>query len=150
LELGSRFDSKTRYQVHLSELKFPKSKNLSLADPSYYMLLGSDIYYELMLGEIYQGPVGYPLALNTRLGYNLSRNVCEREHTLSVASHTVKICKQEELDKLEELLPKFWELEQAGEGVYRLAREENWCEDIGICMFKYTKVTWIIVQFMFA
>jgi len=84
LELGSRFDSKTRYQVHLSELKFPKCKNLSLADPSYYvpqgvnMLLGSDIYYELMLGEIYQGPVGYPLALNTRLDYNLSRNVCER------------------------------------------------------------------------
>ncbi|KAL7726119.1 hypothetical protein ACLKA6_002589 [Drosophila palustris] len=146
--LRSRLDSQVKYNVQvyilprvshkmpdrqISEDMLPHLKNLCLADPNYFvpqgidMLLGSDIYDELMLSEVHRGPTGAPLAQNTTLGYIVSGKISRRASPIS--SYTVKISRNEASNELEDLLQRFWELEQFDKESADLSEEERWCEE---------------------
>ncbi|KAL7724796.1 hypothetical protein ACLKA6_000431 [Drosophila palustris] len=146
--LRSRLDSQVKYNVQvyilprvshkmpdrqISEDMLPHLKNLCLADPNYFvpqgidMLLGSDIYDELMLSEVHRGPTGAPLAQNTTLGYIVSGKISGRASPIS--SYTVKISRNEASNELEDLLQRFWELEQFDKESADLSEEERWCEE---------------------
>ncbi|KAL7723756.1 hypothetical protein ACLKA6_002573, partial [Drosophila palustris] len=146
--LRSRLDSQVKYNVQvyilprvshkmpdrqISEDMLPYLTNLCLADPNYFvpqgidMLLGSDIYDELMLSEVHRGPTGAPLAQNTTLGYIVSGKISGRASPIS--SYTVKISRNEASNELEDLLQRFWELEQFDKESADLSEEERWCEE---------------------
>ncbi|KAL7735481.1 hypothetical protein ACLKA6_010517 [Drosophila palustris] len=146
--LKSRLDSQVKYNVQvyilprvshkmpdrqISEDMLPHLKNLCLADPNYFvpqgidLLLGSDIYDELMLSEVHRGPTGAPLAQNTTLGYIVSGKISGRASPIS--SYTVKISRNEASNELEDLLQRFWELEQFDKESADLSEEERWCEE---------------------
>ncbi|KAL7724121.1 hypothetical protein ACLKA6_008555 [Drosophila palustris] len=98
----------------ISEDMLPHLKNLCLADPNYFVpqgidiLLGSDIYDELMLSEAHRGQSGAPFAQNTTLGYTVS-----------------EISRNEASNELDDLLQRFWELEQFDRKFADLSEEER-------------------------
>ncbi|GFR12556.1 hypothetical protein TNCT_263961 [Trichonephila clavata] len=61
--------------------QFPHLKNLKLADPNFHIskpidvLLGAEIYANLLEGLPILGPAGTPAAIPTKLGYILSRKI---------------------------------------------------------------------------
>ncbi|XP_046869367.1 uncharacterized protein LOC124462013 [Drosophila willistoni] len=108
-------------------------KGLPLADPNFVspqgvdILLGNDVYDELMLGEVHRGIRGMPLAHNTHFGYIVSGKTNQEDGRRS--SYTITERKKEADEILEQLLCKFWELEQFDEEPRGVSEEDNWCED---------------------
>ncbi|XP_046868574.1 uncharacterized protein LOC124461027 [Drosophila willistoni] len=108
-------------------------KGLPLADPNFFspqgvdILLGNDVYDELMLGEVHRGIRGMPLAQNTHLGYIVSGKTNQEAGRRS--SYTITVRRKEADEILEQLLCKFWELEQFDEEPRGVSVEDNWCED---------------------
>ncbi|XP_063902582.1 uncharacterized protein LOC135122314 [Zophobas morio] len=105
---------------------------LPLADPSCVsragidMLLGADVYSQLLSGEVVKGQKGEPDALGTALGY-----VLVGQHTASTANTnlhsfitTVNTCCD-----LERSIQKLWEVE-AVPRLQTLSPDEELCEDI--------------------
>ncbi|XP_036347161.1 uncharacterized protein LOC118756508, partial [Rhagoletis pomonella] len=108
-------------------------KGLQLADPTYYipqsvdLLLGSDIYDELMLDDIRRGPKGAPLAQSTALGFIISGKVGEGDQ--SKLTQNISVASDETFEELESLLHKFWELEDITTSKPVLSDSEKWCEE---------------------
>ncbi|KAM8701717.1 hypothetical protein ACLKA7_000073 [Drosophila subpalustris] len=98
------------------------------------LLLGSDIYDELMLSDIHRGPSGSPIAQNTQLGYIVSGKV--EQYAKSIGSHTIQVWRDDVSEELDNLLRKFWELEQLGEESADLSNEDKWCEDFFVSTHK--------------
>ncbi|XP_063914797.1 uncharacterized protein LOC135131147 [Zophobas morio] len=105
---------------------------LPLADPSCVsgagidMLLGADVYSQLLSGEVVKGQKGEPDALGTALGH-----VLVGQHTASTANTnlhsfitTVNTCCE-----LERSIQKLWEVE-AVPRLQTLSPDEELCEDI--------------------
>ncbi|XP_064537478.1 uncharacterized protein LOC135427805 [Drosophila montana] len=117
----------------MSTTKWPHQKDFRLADPNYFIpqgvdiLLGSDIYDELMLGDAYRGPTGSPLVQNTHLVRIESGKINERASLGS--SHTVKEHTHNANEDLNNVLRKFWELELFDNECPHLSLEERWCKD---------------------
>ena len=80
------------------------------------MLIGSDIYWDLVTGETIRGQSG-PVAVNTRLGWVLSgpaEPVGQQDPTVSLmTTHTLKVSALEDNDT-DVLLQSFWELDSFG------------------------------------
>ncbi|UYV63308.1 hypothetical protein LAZ67_2003707 [Cordylochernes scorpioides] len=97
----------------LKDPNWPTLKNLKLADPEFYiqapidMILGADIYTELMLnGSISLGE-GLPMAINTRLGWVLLGKI------MGTSESNTEVCNlslQSE-PELEFVMKRFWETE---------------------------------------
>ncbi|UYV69619.1 hypothetical protein LAZ67_6004108, partial [Cordylochernes scorpioides] len=97
----------------LKDPNWPTLKSLKLADPEFYiqapidMILGADIYTELMLkGSISLGE-GLPMAINTRLGWVLLGKL------MGTSESNTEVCNlslQSE-PELEFVLKRFWETE---------------------------------------
>ncbi|UYV77433.1 hypothetical protein LAZ67_15001016 [Cordylochernes scorpioides] len=97
----------------LKDPNWPTLKNLKLADPEFYiqapidMILGADIYTELMLnGSISLGE-GLPMAINTRLGWVLLGKL------MGTSESNTEVCNlslQSE-PELEFVMKRFWEIE---------------------------------------
>ncbi|KAL7724362.1 hypothetical protein ACLKA6_005826 [Drosophila palustris] len=155
LSLGSVYGSKVKYKViayilpkvskkmpdrRVSVSNWPQLQHLCLADPNYFipqgvdLLLGSDIYDELMLSDIHRGPNGSPIAQNTQLGYIVSGKV--EQYAKSIGSHTIQVWRDDVSEELDNLLRKFWELEKLGEESADLSNEDKWCEDFFVSTHK--------------
>ncbi|UYV72368.1 hypothetical protein LAZ67_9002823 [Cordylochernes scorpioides] len=97
----------------LKDPNWPTLKNLKLADPEFYiqapidMILGADIYTELMLnGSISLGE-GLPMAIDTRLGWVLLGKL------MGTSESNTEVCNlslQSE-PELEFVMKRFWEIE---------------------------------------
>ncbi|UYV80597.1 hypothetical protein LAZ67_19000902 [Cordylochernes scorpioides] len=97
----------------LKDPNWPTLKSLKLADPEFYiqapidMILGADIYTELMLnGSISLGE-GLPMAINTRLGWVLIGKL------MGTSESNTEVCNlslQSE-PELEFVMKRFWEIE---------------------------------------
>ncbi|UYV83512.1 hypothetical protein LAZ67_23001282 [Cordylochernes scorpioides] len=97
----------------LKDPNWPTLKSLKLADPEFYiqapidMILGEDIYTELMLnGSISLGE-GLPMAINTRLGWVLLGKL------MGTSESNTEVCNlslQSE-PELEFVMKRFWETE---------------------------------------
>ncbi|XP_045541610.1 uncharacterized protein LOC123723103 [Papilio machaon] len=106
-----------------------------LADPSFGtpnkidVLLGAEVYSQILLQGLIRGPPGYPLAQNTRFGWILSGEVEERG-SQSETCHNVIVSLHSAHSNESELLRKFWELESDHYDVEKtyLTEEEQLCE----------------------
>ena len=109
--------------VHLSSAVYGHLAPLRLADThqgdtpiEVDMLIGSDLYWQLVTGEIIRGQAG-PVAVNTKLGWVLSgpvnSNIVDGNIVTVLTVHTLHIgtIPDEQLDKT---LQAFWELESLG------------------------------------
>ncbi|GFU57305.1 integrase catalytic domain-containing protein [Trichonephila clavipes] len=87
--------------------QFPHLKNLKLADPNFHIskpidvLLGAEIYADLLEGLPIFGPAGTPTAIPTKLGYILSRKIYAPPLKESIVNSSLN-------DQLSEL----WKLEE--------------------------------------
>ena len=116
-------DPITAQSVNLSSRMYDHLSRLDLADTfdneapmKVDMLIGSDIYWDLVTGETIRGQSG-PVAVNTRLGWVLSgpaEPVGQQDPTVSLmTTHTLQVSALEDKDT-DVLLQSFWELESFG------------------------------------
>ncbi|CAG9130227.1 unnamed protein product [Plutella xylostella] len=116
-----------------SELSQVKLADPSFATPSKIdLLLGAEVYGQIIVDGLFKGPPGTPLAQNTKLGWIISGQVineCRDTrscHTISVVSNHAKISG-------DELLKRFWELESEHSQIGKnkvLTEVEKKCEQI--------------------
>ncbi|XP_052746969.1 uncharacterized protein LOC112055315 [Bicyclus anynana] len=104
-------------------------KNLPLADPRFALpgkvdvLLGADVYGEILLSGVKKSPHGNLIAQNTLFGWILSGRVAQRQNTGKVITLHAQVNE-------DELLKKFWEIENEPNTIERkLTREEQLCEE---------------------
>jgi len=139
-----------------NKTKWEHIKNLTLADPSYYepanidIILGDDVFSEVMTGGKVPGPIGTPSAFNSIFGWVLIGKTA-RSEILSVTVHHAE-CKTSmttsqhnitnetsvsepnaisvnvHYSNTDTLLQKFWEIEHLPERKL-LTPEEQLCEE---------------------
>lgn len=107
-------------------------KKLQLADPTYYqpghidILLGVEVYNEVLLPGLIKGVTGSPIALQTQLGWVLSGKITVREESKR-AQPFVSMHLHLELNTM---LRKFWEIESVEEEMDKLTEEEKRAEEL--------------------
>ncbi|XP_036344338.1 uncharacterized protein LOC118753560, partial [Rhagoletis pomonella] len=143
LEVGSRFDARSRLNViayvlskvsrnlpdkTLPVTNWPHLMDIELADPEYNkshrvdILLGSDVYDDSILGDLRRAYVGAPIAQKTIFGYILSGKLSKASpKTTNISSLQTHI-------DIDELLSKFWELEEVA-SEQTLSENDHWCEE---------------------
>nr|CAI5818585.1 unnamed protein product [Callosobruchus analis] len=105
-------------------------KNIRLADENFHLsktidvLLGAGVFFDLLgAGKIRLGK-HMPMFIETSLGWICSGNI-----NLGKVDQTKTVCNLSTIDEhLNEVLVKFWKLEDIEEGKI-LSREENQCEE---------------------
>jgi hypothetical protein len=104
---------------------WPHLQGLQLADPNYHkstpvdILLGGDIFWDLLLGGKIVGSAGSPVGLCTSLGWLVAGNMSSTTNTVLVNYAEVS---------LEEQVEKFWDLESVPT-TRTFTKEERECED---------------------
>ncbi|XP_075235077.1 uncharacterized protein LOC142332515 [Lycorma delicatula] len=102
--------------------------NLKLSDPEFYkpgnidMLMGIELYFEIMKCDKRVRPGGFPVIFETELGWILSGEY-PSENTSSSPETT---CLTLTNDQLQQQLKQFWELEELV--VLPKAKEQDECE----------------------
>lgn len=103
--------------------------NLQLADPAYQrsrridLVLGSDVFSQILMKGVRLGINGSPIAQQTQLGWILSGKIA------SELTPTVNVSSFHATAEMETLMERFWAVE-AVEGDKRLmTTEEQWCEE---------------------
>lgn len=106
---------------------WPHIKNLQLADPYFYqkagidILLGAEIYSEIVLSGIIKGPPGTPTAQQTELGWILFGKTSETPITHTPISINVL--------HVDHLLEKFFQLEEISDDTRSFTPDEQYCYD---------------------
>lgn len=117
---------------------------LALADPSYDtpnkidLLLGAEVYGQILLEGIVKDPSGCLIAQNTTLGWILSGQLQNISQSESMSCHNVVSLHLNVSDD-NEMLRKFWELEDEPHSDFeqrRLTPEEQKCEDFYVSTTK--------------
>ncbi|XP_073950909.1 uncharacterized protein [Choristoneura fumiferana] len=106
-------------------------RDLELADPTYYqpghidILLGVDVYNEMILTDLRKGNPGSPIALQTHLGWIISGkvNIDEDNKDKPFVSMHLNM-------ELNTMLRRFWELETTEEEKETMTAEEIRAEEI--------------------
>ena len=114
------FDPFTPQPISAFAEQFHQFSNLDFAEydndgdpPSVDMLIGSDVYWDIVTGEVIRSSGG-PVAINTKLEWILSGPVDPSGDTAVnvITSHVLKIDSSTEGLKVK--LHSFWELESPG------------------------------------
>lgn len=115
-------------------LKWNHLQNLDLADPKYFepskidLLLGADVYAQIIQAGLRKGPVGAPTAQRTMLGWILSGEIIENpQYGVSNTKKRTILTLHNQIE-LNEQLKQFWELEEITPK-RRLTRDEQQCEE---------------------
>ncbi|KAJ8977461.1 hypothetical protein NQ317_000038 [Molorchus minor] len=117
-------------QVVVDTTKFEIPLHIDLADPNYYlpsqidMLIGADLYFNLLQPGLINLGIGLPVLQNSCLGYLIGGQV----PTESVVSN-VRISLFSKIEELNELLPKFWQIEEVQNERF-LSPEDTLAENI--------------------
>ncbi len=102
---------------------------IRLADPDFGtpgavdMILGIDVFNEALLHGRWSGPRGTPSAFETTFGWVLAGAVSSTQSSPRVVSHFVSVASGDDL------LQKFWEVEQFAEDRKPLSKEERMAMD---------------------
>ena len=117
-------------------------KGLRLADPAYTadarveVLLGADVYAEIIQEGIVRSFANQPIALNSKLGWLITGNISlpssNSTQNQSKSSPTVLHCSCNPSgdDKLSDLLEEFWRAEEVGVKNSSLSVEDQKCEEL--------------------
>lgn len=115
----------------ITESEWLQIENLPLADPDYGspgridMLLGADIYGDILLDGMIKNPQG-PTAQNTLFGWILSGRVRNKSAPVERELISMHIAIKED-----RLLKQFWELEHEPDCIEKqLTKEEERCEEL--------------------
>ena len=107
--------------------------DLKLADPSFGtpnkidILLGAEVYCEILMDGIIKGQPGFPIAQNTKLGWILSGYIHSPNNQRSLKNKLVSMHNHITTD---DLLKKFWEIEALSSDYKSLlSEEEQSCEE---------------------
>ncbi|XP_018375251.1 PREDICTED: uncharacterized protein LOC108769020 [Trachymyrmex cornetzi] len=110
---------------------WPHLNGLQLADPEYFVpstidiILGADVYCQILQEGVIKGPPGSPIAQSTGLGWIISGPVCPMTSSLKVHSFHISV-----EDDLYELIHRFWELDEVVPAKASiLSSEELACEE---------------------
>jgi hypothetical protein len=105
-------------------------KQLALADPTYSspnkidVLLGAEVYGQILKEGVLKGPKGTPVAQCTALGWILSGPVSSGSPNKNVTVLHARVSE-------DELLKRFWEIEAEPSGqIKRFTAEEQKCEEL--------------------
>lgn len=115
------------YKINTENLHLPD--NIVLADPLFHtpsridLLLGADIYYNLITNGIIKLGKDLPTLQNTYLGWMVSGPIKNNTESLSLPAISLFV---NELS-LDELLPKFWQIEELS-SKRALSPEDKQCE----------------------
>lgn len=118
----------------LAEFNWPEIE-LTLADPEYHtpnkidILLGAEVYGQVLREGLSQGSPGFPVAQNTAFGWILSGQIPSKSDS-NIHCHHVIISMSDQADD-NKLLRQFWEIESVVPGSPKiLSVDEQQCEDI--------------------
>lgn len=111
--------------INVDQVQIPESYRNELADPLFSqpseidLLLGADIYYSLLSEGILNLGNGLPYLLNTQLGWvvagNFSFRSNNKNHVSTFASYHAGFNIDTEVQPVEEILQKFWNIEEVPE-----------------------------------
>ena len=117
-------------------------KGLRLADPAYTadalveVLLGADVYAEIIQEGIVRSFANQPIALNSKLGWLITGNISlpssnsTQNQTKSSPTVLHCSCNPSGDDKLSDLLEEFWRAEEVGVKNSSLSVEDQKCEEL--------------------
>ncbi|XP_018395526.1 PREDICTED: uncharacterized protein LOC108774017 [Cyphomyrmex costatus] len=105
-------------------------KDLMVADPEWFqsrqidLLLGAEVYCQILQEGIIKGPIGSPMAQLTELGWIISGPTHPRVSTDTSSSFHISID-----DNLYRLIHKFWEIDEVPSTNTILSADDQACED---------------------
>ncbi|KPJ07794.1 hypothetical protein RR48_12636 [Papilio machaon] len=108
---------------------WPHIQGLELADPSFNisrsvdLLLGVDVYSQIILSEVIRGPPGTPCAQNTTLGYIIFGTIDD-----SLQSTQENIIVMHQITNLDDMLKSLWEIDTTSKR--KLTQDEQICEEL--------------------
>ncbi|XP_045534559.1 uncharacterized protein LOC123721125 [Papilio machaon] len=124
VQLTSRIPNTT-----LQYSDWPHIQGLELADPSFNisrsvdLLLGVDVYSQIILSEVIRGPPGTPCAQNTTLGYIIFGTIDD-----SLQSTQENIIVMHQITNLDDMLKSLWEIDTTSKR--KLTQDEQICEEL--------------------
>lgn len=131
-------------QLNLNELNIPS--DLCLADPHFYvpspvdLIIGADVFWDLLGTEKINLGIGKPVLYETRLGWIASGPVLHSGQvpcSLPLLCHLTNINSPKTIisgdrsstDDIQNLLMRFWQLEEVSHQSSVYSQEEKMCED---------------------
>lgn len=118
--------------INIFDLNIPP--NIQLADDTFNipgkidLLIGADMYFDIIEPGFISLGSGLPVLLNTKFGWVLGGKIHNTEHH-NISNLSVSLFSQGYDNALNEILPKFWQLEEIS--VKRvLSQEDKICETI--------------------
>ncbi|UYV72571.1 hypothetical protein LAZ67_9003800 [Cordylochernes scorpioides] len=112
---------------------WPHLNNLKLADPEFYIprpidiIIGADLYLDLVEPGLIKGPRDAPSAINSKLGWIISGRSNMPNNTTITSIHQIHVNQSSaELD----IVKKFWDVESIPTHKEELNTEELECENI--------------------
>ncbi|CAK1589183.1 unnamed protein product [Parnassius mnemosyne] len=116
-----------------------KLSELRLADPKFYipnkvdLLLGAEVYGQILEDGLIKGPPGSPVAQNTKFGWILSGQIHSSSHTGLECNSNNRIVSMHSYVDENEVLRRFWEIESDDFSYKKskiLTPEQQKCEEI--------------------
>ena len=111
--------------------QMPHIKYLQLADRHFHeprrvdLLLGVDVFNDILLPERVKGPSGTPTAWHTELGWGIMGKYIP-DQTSSTSVVTVNVASQDAVESsLSDALERFWQVEDLPKGTSNLTQEET-------------------------
>ena len=128
LQVSANVIPRVTCDLHTQPVHFNTKLNhlsdLHLADPNFGqpkkidILLGADVYADVLLHDRRRGPAGTPVAFETRFGWVLTGKTDNLKISPTVASHHVATLAGDDI------LRKFWELEERLRDAWNHSPEE--------------------------
>ncbi|KAJ8979111.1 hypothetical protein NQ317_014123 [Molorchus minor] len=123
-------------QTQINTSRFTIPPNVTLADDRFYtpgkihMLIGADVFYDLIIPGIIRLGQGSPILSNSKLGWVLGGTVLgdDSQAGSSTTLHSV-VLHSHTLNDVSELVPKFWQMEEISSKKVISSEDKN-CENI--------------------
>lgn len=128
----NEFIEKDESWTHLNKLQ--------LADPNYHipsdidLLLGGDVWDEIIKHGLYKSRRGSPIATNTRLGWILNGKLKQNQQrasifTIQIPPTIAQVSENEPDEAINQQLQQFWEVEEVNESIPTPSEEMNEYEE---------------------
>lgn len=114
---------------HINIENWSHVQGLELADPTYHipgqidLLLGVNVYADILMSGVIRGDPGTPIAQQTHLGWIISGGQNERQEQNNIVSMHLNV-------SLDRMLTRFWEIEAFDDNKNNLTSKEVRAEEL--------------------